>query len=620
MLQPERMSKVIITSPKSFLDKTINEMYKLNAFHIINHAKSEIDIGTPLENASNISEALVAVRALISNLNLNNGVTLSNGFKAIGVKNFAHLTKTTKLLQEETASKLEKLKNIENEIKLIEAKKNLLSQIEKLKLPLESFGSYSSITVFVGHVKEPKLFEKNLSKITDEFEISYAEDTGLLALFVSNDSKDSASNLLTKHNFSELDLTLIAEMKRKVPEELSSLVLEKEKLLNSKLTVNRQLTSLGNKWHDFLLLSEKFLSIELEKAEAPLKFAASENIFVVTGWVPSKNVEKLTERVQNITKQNVEIEVKQPSHDEEVPVKLSNTKLTKPFEFLMNLYALPKYAEIDPTIFLFISFPLFFGIILGDIGYGATIVLLLLYFAKKFPSMKPLAKVIMPAAMASIFFGFLFGEVFGFEELFGYHLPHLISRLHQVQEMLYISVIIGLLHVNLGLLLGFINELEHGLKKAILAKASWWLLQISLVGIAISLSGLLPIPMYINVILAIVSLIMIYLGESVSGLVEIPGLFSNILSYSRLMAVGLASVGLAVVVNGFVEEFASKGGIMILAAVIIGILGHALNIALGLMGGFLQSLRLHYVEFFTKFFKGGAIPFHPFGKKITEVD
>jgi len=612
------MRKVVITVPKSFLDKTISELYKLNALHIINHSKSDLDIGSPLESASKISETLISVRALISNLGLTGSIELNNGFKAIGVKNFLHLTKSVKTLQDETGSKLEKIKLIEDAIKSIETKKNVLLQLGKLDIPLEYYSDYSSIAVLVGYAKNPDLLENNISKETDEFELHSTND-GFITLFVSNSSKDKVMNVLLQHEFSELDLSPLTDMKGKPSEVLSTLSAKYERLLKSKHNLQKQLYRLGGKWHDFLLLSEKFLSMELEKAEAPLRFASSENIFVVTGWVPLRNTEKMTERIQKITKGNAEIEVNYPSHDEEIPVKLSNKKLVKPFEFLMNLYALPKYAEIDPTLFLFITFPLFFGIILGDVGYGATVVLLLLYLSKKFPSAKPLARVIMPAAISSIFFGFVFGEIFGFEELFGYHIPHLISRVHQIQEMLIISIVIGLIHINLGLLAGFINELNHGLRKAILAKGSWWLLQLSIGVMAASSAGLLPVPMYAGGILAIISVIMIYLGEGASGLIELPGLFSNVPSYSRLMAVGLASVGLAVVVNSFVEEFASAGGFMIIAAIFVGILGHALNIALGVLGGFLQSLRLHYVEFFTKFFKGGAVHYHPFGKITKEV-
>ena len=378
--------------------------------------------------------------------------------------------------------------------------------------------------------------------------------------------------------------------------------------------VNNQLSKLGIKWKDFLLLSEKFLSMEAEKAEAPLRFASTENIFVVSGWIPKKNLGELDENINKITRKNVNIEVQQPQDDDNVPVKLSHQKRTKPYEFFMRLYALPKYAEIDPTIFLFITFPLFFGMILGDIGYGATAVVLLTYIGKKYKSMASLVRVMMPAAFASIFFGFVFGEVFGYEAL-----PHLISRIHQTQEMLFISLIIGLLHVNIGLVLGFLNELSHGLKKAILAKGSWWILQAGVALLALSSLNIIPISTLPGWILIGLSVIMIYLGESFIGILEIPALLSNVLSYSRLMAVGLASVGLASVVNEFTTTFFAKGGIMIVVAIFVGLVGHALNIVLGLVGGFLHALRLHYVEFFTKFFKGGAIPFQPFGSKMTEV-
>ncbi len=611
------MSKLIITAPKSCLDRTIKELYKLNAVHIVNHTADSIDIGAPLESASKISETLIAIRALISNLSIKNGVELQNGFSAIGVKNFSQLARAVKLLQEDANSKLDKIKQIDSESKALESKKSLLLKLSNLELPLESYSGYSSITVFAGYLDDPETLEKELSRVTDEFQLHSAKDGSqhAVALFAGTPARDKIAEVLAKNSFSEIDLSGIAGMKGPVGEALSGISAKNERLLKSRSEAERQVKRLSKKWHDFLLLSEKLLSAELEKAEAPLRFAASENIFVVTGWMPSKNAAKLTETMQKAAQGNAYVEISKPSHDDNVPVKLSNSGQAKPFEMLMNLYALPKYWEIDPTLFLSITFPLFFGIILGDVGYGAVTALLLLFISKKMPKAATLAKVMMPAALSSIFFGFLFGEVFGFEELFGYELPRLISRLHQINEMLVLSVIIGAIHVNIGILLGFINEQNHhGLKKAILAKGSWWVMQLGIILAALSSTGILGVPLYLGGLLFIAGIAMLILGEPME-IVEIPALISNIMSYSRLMAVGLASVGLAVVVNGFIEEFASQGGIMIFAAILVGVLGHALNIALGLLGGFLHSIRLHYVEFFTKFFKGGAIPFQAFGRK-----
>ncbi len=615
------MSKLVITAPKSCLEKTIKELYRLNAVHIVSHTADIVDIGAPLESASKISETLIAIRALISSLSIKNGIELQNGFSAVGVKNFAQLARAVKLLQEEVNSKLEKIKQAESEAKALESKKSLLLILSRLEMPLESYSGYSSITVFAGHSKEPAILEKELSQATENFQLHSAKDgtQHAVALFADTLARDNVAEILSKNSFSEIDISAIAGMKGPAEEALSAISAKQERLLKSRSEAERQVKRLSEKWHDFLLLSEKLLSAELEKAEAPLRFAASENIFVVTGWVPSKNAAKLEETMQKAAHGNASVEISKPSHGDNVPVKLANSRQVKPFETLMNLYALPKYWEVDPTLFLSITFPLFFGIILGDVGYGAVTALLLLLISKRMPKAAPLARVMMPAAISSIFFGLIFGEIFGFEELFGYELPHLISRLHQIKEMLIISVIIGAIHVNMGILLGFINEKDHhGLKKAILAKGSWWVMQLGIILAALSSTGILGVPAYLGGLLFIAGIAMLIIGEPME-IVEIPALASNIMSYSRLMAVGLASVGLAVVVNGFIEEFAAQGGIMILAAIIVGVLGHALNIALGLLGGFLHSIRLHYVEFFTKFFKGGAIPFQAFGRRKVEA-
>jgi V/A-type H+-transporting ATPase subunit I len=123
----------------------------------------------------------------------------------------------------------------------------------------------------------------------------------------------------------------------------------------------------------------------------------------------------------------------------------------------------------------------------------------------------------------------------------------------------------------------------------------------------------LALGMLLGAAILVLSIIMLYLGEGVRGMIELPALLSNILSYARLFAVGLASVQLALIINGFAEDFIAQGGVMIVAAIVILILGHGVNITLGILGSFLHSLRLHYVEFFGKFFEGGGPRYSPFG-------
>jgi len=237
---------------------------------------------------------------------------------------------------------------------------------------------------------------------------------------------------------------------------------------------------------------------------------------------------------------------------------------------------------------------------------------------KKFmPKVKNFFNILIFASFATIFFGLLFGEFFGLETIAGFELPHILSRSHQTNELLYLAVGVGVLHINLGLIIGFINELKsHGFMTALFAKGGWFVLEIGIVLLALSSFNIIILPIYVGVAFLIISLFMLFKGEGVRGLVEIPSIFSNSLSYARLMAIGLSSVKLAEVINESAAGMFHKGGFLILAGVLILVIGHMINIILGTFGSFIHSLRLHYVEFFTKFFNGGAKKYEPFGAKI----
>ena len=609
------MKKITIVSPKVYMNKIINNLYELNALHIVKNSGEHLDTGNSLQNAPELSETLVLIRSLISHLN----VKRSSNSKKLKASDVQRVSKEVNSLQKETGDKIAKIRENESIVKSNSKKIKLIEELESLGVKLSDYAGYKFLSVFVGYAKNPADLHEPLKSVTDEYELRL--NKSLMALFVSSNFKEQVEEILSNHGFSEMDISSVKEIKTSPKKSVFYLEKINNEILKKNELLRAELDSLGGKTKSFLFAAEDLFSSELEKAEVPLKFGTSQNIFTVSGWLPESKVKEASAKISKTAERNVSIETSGPNHKDEVPVKLTNSRVSKPFEFFMNLYSLPKYNEIDPTLFLFLTFPIFFGIILGDMGYGLVVLLLALFIRKKVPVARRLATLMIPAAISSIIFGAIFGEIFGFEELFGHHLPHLLSRLKNIDQMIYVSIAIGFIHVNLGLVIGFVNELSHGLKKAILAKGSWWIFQIGLALIALNALGLANVNPLIGYAVTVLSIVMIYMGESMAGLAEIPALFSNILSYSRLMAVGLASVGLAHVVNGFVLTFSESGGLMIVAAVFIGLLGHALNIALGILGGFLHSLRLHYVEFFTKFFKGDAVPFDPFGKKTQqEVD
>ncbi|MBI4153200.1 hypothetical protein HY497_01635, partial [Candidatus Woesearchaeota archaeon] len=402
----------------------------------------------------------------------------------------------------------------------------------------------------------------------------------------------------------------------------------------------------------FLAEQEFILEEEIKKAELPLQFATTAQSLVAQGYVPVKQLEEMKTALHKVTEGHIHIEDGKPGHHDDVPVKLNNPKAVKNFEVLTRLYELPQQIEIDPTWLMFLTFPLFFAFMLGDVGYGATLFVLFLYLKKKFPEGKQFIHVLIYAALVTLVFGVAFGEYFGFEhvsletgeklctvgicfqkEIIDVHgqrevvygFPRLLNRAHshvnifgyEILTVLLIGALIGAAHLNFGFLIGFYNVWRaHGLKNAVLEKLSWLIMEAGLVLLLLSLLDMIVIPAWAGGALFTISLVLIYLGEGVRGLIELPALFSNMLSYMRLGAVGLASVGLAAVINeNLAKPFLEKGGLFIVVALFIMILGHIINITLGVLGPFLHGIRLHYVEFFSKFFHGGGKEYTPFGTK-----
>lgn len=665
MLETERMSKITIAVSKIKQKSVIKTLHDLKVLHITEHKKTdELDIGTPIGNSEKIAELLVKITSI-----------LSDSKELISKEELDHINQTQNLTQKALFSLEEielKVKEVETIIKekresiskidaLVSKKKELVQKLDVLNslyLNLESYKPFKSISCFVGTIKHKEGLKDKLEKVTGVFKLHTSKNCKdlVVALFVDRKKEKEALDILKQYNFTELDLTFIEDMKGLPLIHITKLNSEIQKHISEKNMFVKNIENIKSKNFEVLHCYKNFLEIEAEKAEAPLKFGQTKDVTIITGWVPNKRVDKITGELESITNNRILIENIAPDKHESVPVKLKNNLIVKPFEFFMNLYTLPTYREIDPSFFIFLTFPIFFGFMLGDVGYGIATLLLFWFLKKAIPAAKDLLKAMMACSYWSVLFGFMFGEYFGFEyvkshtwqiiietlklplhkELIEgaesgiiYEFPRLINRMHgevnvlgnEINLVLVIGAIIGFIHINLSILLGFINEWKnHGLKTAFLARASWYIFEAGLAIIALtSLKIITTIPNYIGIALAIISAIMIYLGEGVQGIIEIPSLFSNTLSYLRLGAVGLASVGLAVVINEkLAMPFMEKGGIFIFISIIILIIGHTINIALGIIGPFLHAIRLHYVEFFMRFYKGGGKPFKPFGASAND--
>ncbi len=344
---------------------------------------------------------------------------------------------------------------------------------------------------------------------------------------------------------------------------------------------------------------------------------ATAHTFVIAGWVPVTKLEDVRRAIAAIGEGEVVLELVPIDDADEPPVLMENRRPARPFEALVSLLSAPRYGSLDPTTLMMIFLPLFFGMMLGDIVYGGLLMVGALYLRHRFrvssPSVSEFARVFVLAAGWAIVWGIVYGELLGDlgHRWFGLE-PLWINREEALEPLLIFAVAVGVAHVSLGLLLGVWSAMRRHDRKR-LSNSIGTLLALAglllVVGVAMGQvpSGFMT-PAVATVVVGLVLMIAL---EGPMGLLtgplELMGTVGNVLSYLRIAAIGIASVYLARVAN----ELGALGPVWI--GVIVAALFHTLNLALGTFSPAIQALRLHYVEFFGKFYEGGGTAFQPFG-------
>ncbi|MGC8562142.1 MAG: V-type ATP synthase subunit I [Thermoplasmata archaeon] len=378
------------------------------------------------------------------------------------------------------------------------------------------------------------------------------------------------------------------------------------------------------------------LDIELKKIDVSSKLFGTERAVVLEGWVPAMNFDQMNSVLSSVTKD--EIIVEKVKTEEIPPTALKNPKRIRLFEFFIRFYSLPQSVEFDPTLVFALIFPIFFGFMIGDVGYGLTILLLSLWIIRRVDhppkksrmpkfigrfvlsmmsrrSLKIVAKAMIPGSIIAIAIGVLFDNYFGFN----FNYPHFaVLQPAGLKLLLLMSGYVGVAMVSVGLIFGFVINYIHGRTKEAIGKIGWLLLAYSIVIIGLEVLKRQSLNPSTN-IFALIAFPMLAAGlgivlysEKVQAMLEVTTIISHILSYTRLVGILLSSVILALVFDDiFLGTLKHSIGLIIFGFVIL-IVGQMLNLVIAIFEPGIQGARLIYVEFFSKFFTGNGKEFRPF--------
>ncbi len=506
---------------------------------------------------------------------------------------------------------------------------NLIEDLQPwvpLDLPLEEVeeGSWTMMDLFIVPVEQYSALLEDLPETISEYCLDevFSDEENVYFFFSALAEKKQAIDELfrgkavSRASFPDVTGTpsdIIDSLNKKLEElaqERSAVLKEVEKLL-----VHRPM----------LMACYDYMDNEHAKHQAMANLAGTDNSFLLEGWAPVPIMDDLETTISENTETAV-LTSREPEPDEDVPVLLHNKGPAEPYEVVTKLYSTPKRNELDPTPFMAPFFFLYFGICLSDAGYGILLGLLAFYLYRKLTlgeSGRQLLKLLMLGGISAFAFGILLGGYFG--DLIELP-PLLFNPLEEPMTMLIAALAIGLFQVYFGMGLQAYRNIKGGKPLDALYDQGFWFIFLN--GLILLVTGINPAGQWMAVVggagLVLTqgrsqSSVILKFFSGLLSLYNVTQYLSDVLSYSRLFALGLASVVIGMVVNS-VGELAAGSIIGYVVLVIILIGGHFFNMIISTLSSYVHTSRLQYLEFFNKFFEGGGRSFQPLRVKNNYVD
>jgi V/A-type H+-transporting ATPase subunit I len=667
------MAKIEIIGPKKFFYPVVGSLHQLGTVHLEDMSQKDRDIivrqmiidekgeqaQTDLENlVVQLDGIMSAVKPEKDTSSL---LVESDYYKNVWQKETPKLIEEAEVLVNELEEKARQLANrkadLELELTTIDRYMDIVEKIKPLAKQIITLEDFDTVAFLLERKYKDTLgaIREEMASLTDnkyELVSEDVDETTTAALVIFHKEFSGPVHAFLADNVNEVRLP--AELRNRPFEEVSDeMKLKRSQIPGQINDIKKQLNQLSSEWYHKIKALTSAINDRIDEIQCVPQFGETDYTFVVQGWVPYKNLAETKKQLRKRFGEKVLVTQLELSHHdlEEAPVVIQNPKWARPFEIIMKIVQPPRYGTVDPTPLLAVFFPLLFGFIVGDMGYAIIIFIIASLMKRKFKKTgmeagEAICSIFQIGAIAAFLFGILFGEFFGNllqvlniikpailpfnikgmvheagspfvkeygKQFIGHTTLPLGREAEYLTPFLFISLGIGFVHLTAGLVIGIINTIKEKATKHMVEKIGVLLVLVGIVTITISMM-FFGGNIIAGTLIILAGVGMTFYGAGfINTIVHLIEALSNLFSYMRLIALGIAGVILAYVANLLAASFAKGGDVGgIIIGILLASLLHAINIAVAAFSPTIHTIRLNVLEFFNRFYESGGKKYKPF--------